>query len=294
MYSKLGRKITNEEFDIKIKDSGFIRISDYINSKTTILFKCKICGKIFKKKPKEFNRLSCKCTKHKNIYLSLLKDKNIELLDDYVNARTKVNHKCLKCGLIFLTTPKSIQSSKIGCPSCSGKKFTMEKYKSLLPNDIVVESEIYEGCLKKLKHRCLKCGNIWNTKPNHIIHLGCGCPKCAFSKGEKEIANILNDLNIENITQYTVNIENINYRFDFYIPKFNLYIEYDGIQHFKSVEYFGGEKAYDKILKNDSLKNEWIEKNGDILRISYLDKDIKFTLSEYLYIHYGIKEIQTI
>jgi hypothetical protein len=50
------------------------------------------------------------------------------------------------------------------------------------------------------------------------------------------------------------------------------------------------EKAYDKILKNDLIKNKWIEKNGDILRISYLDKDIKFTLSEYLYIHYD-KEI---
>ena len=55
MYSKLGRKLTNEEFDVKIKDSNFIRISDYINSKTTILFECKICKKRFRKKPKEFN-----------------------------------------------------------------------------------------------------------------------------------------------------------------------------------------------------------------------------------------------
>lgn len=268
MYSKLGRKITNEEFDIRIKDSGFIRISDYINSKTTILFKCKICGKIFKKKPKEFNKLTCKCIKHKNNYLTLLKEKNIKLLDDYINAKTKVNHKCLTCSLTFSTTPKSIQSSKIGCPSCSGRKFSIEKYKSLLPNDIVVvESEIYESTNKKLKHKCLKCGNIWSTKPNRILYNGCGCPKCAFSKGEKEITNILNELNIEHITQYTVNIENINYRFDFYIPKFNLYIEYDGIQHFKSVDYFGGKKAYDKILKNDLIKNKWIEKNGDILRI---------------------------
>ena len=50
MYSKLGLKITNEQFDFKIKNSKFNRIGDYINTITPIKFSCKICYKIFIKK----------------------------------------------------------------------------------------------------------------------------------------------------------------------------------------------------------------------------------------------------
>ena len=29
---------------------------------------------------------------------------------------------------------------------------------------------------------------------------------------------------------------------DFYLPEYNMCIEYDGIQHFESVTFFGGDK----------------------------------------------------
>lgn len=283
MYGNLGRKITNEEFDFRIKDSNFRRITDYVNSKTVILFECIICNKKFKKKPKDFNKLSCKCVKNRNIYLNYISEKNIELIDPYVSVRSKAKHRCLSCGLIFLTSPKSIKSSIIGCPSCSGKIFSIDKYKSLLPSNIILESSVYSGSAVKIKHKCVDCNNIWETKPNYIIHMGCGCPKCAFSKGEKEIISILDGIGIEYIKQKTVEILNKKYRFDFYIPTLNLYIEYDGIQHFKPIEYFGGEESFDKIKNSDSVKNNWVNENvGDILlRISYLD-DVKHKLLEYM------------
>ena len=145
MYSKLGRKISNEEFDFKINDSGFIRVSDYINSKTTIIFKCKICGREFRKTPKEFGKLSCSCTERESDYLNSIKSKNLETTEPYVSARTKIKHKCLSCGLIFKSSPKSVKNAVVGCPSCSGKMFSIEKYKSLLPKDIELVSTDYLG-----------------------------------------------------------------------------------------------------------------------------------------------------
>ena len=229
MYSKLGRVISNDEFDFKIKNSGFKRLTDYINSNTPIIFECKICKRKFRKKPKEFGKISCSCLARESEYLNSIKKKNIEIIDTYVSSRTKIDHRCLSCGLVFKSSPRVVKNSIIGCPSCSGKIFSIEKYKSLLPIDIQLISSEYNGIAKPLKHKCLRCDFIWETKPNYILHMGCGCPKCALSKGEREISSILDKLKIEYINQYVVNIFGVNYKFDFYIKDIDLYIEFDGI-----------------------------------------------------------------
>lgn len=282
MYSKLGRKLTNEEFDNKICDSNFIRLDDYIDSKTPIRFSCKICNKIFTKKPKDFNKLICKCELRKKDYIEFLKNnKNIELIGEYKNIREKTKHKCLKCGLIFLSSPKSVKNSINGCPSCSGKKFSIDYYKSILPNDIILLDDIYNSSSQKLNHKCLVCNKEWKTKPNYILHMKCGCPFCSSSKGEKEISNILDNMCVFYESQKNININSINYKFDFYIEEINLFIEYDGIQHFEPVEYFGGDNQFEIIKSNDNIKNNWIISNNyNLLRISYKD-DIFLKILEF-------------
>ncbi len=272
MYSKFGKKITGEDFDIRIKDSDFIRIGEYVNSKTPTLFKCKKCGKEVSKPPKAFNSLKCNCEKHKDSYINSINNKSIELLEPYINVRTKVNHKCLKCGNIFKSSPKIVKNSLIGCPSCSGKLFSIDKYKSLLPKDIILISDEYLGSNKILKHKCLRCNYIWETKPNYIIHLKTGCPRCLLSKGEREIYRILDEYDIKYIHQYKININNINYKFDFHLEDTDIFIEYDGIQHFQPIDFFGGVEQYKKVLINDEIKNKWIiDNNKKLLRISYLE-----------------------
>jgi very-short-patch-repair endonuclease len=60
--------------------------------------------------------------------------------------------------------------------------------------------------------------------------------------------------------------------FDFFLPDFNCCIEYDGIQHFEIVEFFGGEKSFNERLINDNIKNDFCEENNiSLLRISYKD-----------------------
>jgi len=51
-------------------------------------------------------------------------------------------------------------------------------------------------------------------------------------------------------------------------------IEYDGEQHYKSVEFWGGEETLRYIQTNDSIKNAYCVKNSiPLLRIPYWEKD---------------------
>ena len=60
-FSLLGRKITNEEFDLRIKDLGFKRIDNYVNTNTHINFECKSCKEVVNKTPKQITKYICEC-----------------------------------------------------------------------------------------------------------------------------------------------------------------------------------------------------------------------------------------
>lgn len=103
-----------------------------------------------------------------------------------------------------------------------------------------------------------------------------GCPICNESKGEKVVRLYLENNNINFIQEYR--FEDCRYknllRFDFYIPNRNLCIEYDGMQHFKSFDYFGGEERLKVTQKRDKIKNRFCEENNiNLLRIPYYELD---------------------
>ena len=276
MYSKLGIKITNEQLDERIKNSSFTRIGEYVNSKTSILFKCKKCGKLFKKPPKEFYRLSCKCEKHLKNYNLILEEKGTELLEPYFNCRTKLLHRCKICNNTFKTSPKVLKNSIYGCPFCAGTKVDQKDYINKLPSDIKLTG-IYINSYTKTEHQCLVCNFLWETKPYYIINRNCGCPNCSSSKGERMIKNFLDTINITYLREYIVKINNIDYRFDFFIPEINTIIEFDGIQHFEPIDFFGGDDAFLKNKINDVIKTNWcLENNIKLVRIPYYEDTILF------------------
>ncbi len=105
-----------------------------------------------------------------------------------------------------------------------------------------------------------------------------GCQICKLSKGELKIINILSNRNIEFKSQYK--FEKLNLVFDFYILHLNLAIEYDGIQHFKPINYFGGQKAFESQTKRDNQKDEYCKKNNiHLLRIPYAQDIEKLLIS---------------
>ena len=95
---------------------------------------------------------------------------------------------------------------------------------------------------------------------------------CSVSKGEMLVTDILNNLNIKYEKQKTFPdcIHKQPLRFDFYLPYYNLCLEYDGIQHFKPhfKDYNGN--GYEYTKKCDKIKNKYCVKNGiPLVRIKY-------------------------
>ena len=63
--------------------------------------------------------------------------------------------------------------------------------------------------------------------------------------------------------------------FDFYLPEQNICIEFDGIQHFKVIDYFGGKEEFDRIKKRDGIKTQYCkDKNIKLVRIKYTNNII--------------------
>lgn len=62
---------------------------------------------------------------------------------------------------------------------------------------------------------------------------------------------------------------------DVYIPLYNIGIEYQGEQHYKPVEYFGGVEAFEKNLERDERKRILCKNNG--CKLIYVEKGYSLT-----------------
>ena len=141
---------------------------------------------------------------------------------------------------------------------------------------LVVEYAGSNKGVAQWKCKC-DCGNYCIVRGVHLRFgriMSCGC--LGKSKGEYLIQEYFIDKNIEYKTQYTFSDltgkSNYLLKFDFYLPKYNTCIEFQGLQHFKSVDFFGGEEEYNQRQENDKKKKEYCdEHNIKLLYITYQD-----------------------
>ena len=96
--------------------------------------------------------------------------------------------------------------------------------------------------------------------------------RCNVSYGASKIARTLDSMGVEYIKEFTfrdcLNIRPL--RFDFYLPKYNGLIEYDGEQHYREVSIWGGKKRLVEQQARDAIKNEYCRANHlPLLRIKY-------------------------
>ena len=283
----MGRKLTHKDFLQKASDK-FIYLEQYINSTTHMLVKCKKCGHEFKQTPKNnFKGRGCpKCasthkfkTKDDVINDILEENKLFYELYDYSNViyngyNKKINILCKKCNKEFYQLPTSHKKGH-GCPICNGgvnkdEKTIISNLMSLHPN-LDFSNSTYIKSDIPINITCNICGFTFKKTPNKLQQ-GQGCPKCKMSKGEKAIEKFLIENDINYISQYT--FDNCKYKrllpFDFYIPDFNMCIEFDGEQYYNKFRF---EKNNDRLKirqKRDKIKSEFcINENIKLLRIPY-------------------------
>ncbi|OIJ14922.1 hypothetical protein BKP37_06980 [Anaerobacillus alkalilacustris] len=291
-YTVLGT-YTRSKDPISVKHNPCGNIRDDVSPDTYLRgnggkgYKCNHCSGKWKRTTTDFIK-----------EVEELYGKDYTVLGEYVNRHTDILIKHNKCGgRPFPVRPKHfLDRRSCGeeyCVKCSGKQkkntehFKQEVYK-LVGDEYQVKSEYVNARISlTLFHK--KCGEQYPCTPDNFLR-GKRCPFCRESKGEKKIAEFLKRHKINFIQQYR-NPECRNIKplpFDFAIldkrdnPIF--FIEFDGEQHFKPSEYYGGLGAFQKLKQNDKIKNMFALENGIFLiRIPYFKMEsVDDILSGYI------------
>lgn len=144
----------------------------------------------------------------------------------------------------------------------------------------------YTGMHNKMTIVCPIHGSFECTPHNHLVD--CGCPRCSDSKGELMVSTWLKTNNILFVQEKSLKIDNLQLYLDFYINLNGIeyIIEYNGIQHYRPVEHFGGEERFKKqTFRDQSLRDYCNEHSIRLLEIPYTDniEEIHSKLKNFIY-----------
>lgn len=168
-----------------------------------------------------------------------------------------------------------------GCPLCAIEKNTerqrfstedfIRKAKEVHGNKYIYNKVDYKRARDKVCIVCPKHGDFWQEAFSHLQ--GHGCPKCdaEINVSETKLYDFINNnLDCEVDREYKPSWLN-GKSIDIYVPSLKIGIEYQGIQHFEPVEYFGGIKRFIRDCENDRDKYKECKENGvKLYYFSYL------------------------
>jgi len=268
-----------------------------IGKRRIIKIRCCKCGNFFEKRMDYIlEGRGCKRCKEHSFQNEIIKkfkivhdDKFDYSLVNYTTDKQKIKIKCKTCKHIFLQRPSAHLAGE-SCKTCninrqkSSNEFFIKKAKEKYGTKYDYSEVEYLTNKNKVKIICNKHQYIFEQAPNSHLR-GQGCPICNQSKGEL----IIKDYLIEHNIKFNKNHRFVECRyknplpFDFYLPQFNTCIEYDGIQHFKERHYDNNSENLEKRKLRDNIKNNFChDKNINLIRISYLEKNIISKLNLYL------------
>lgn len=267
---------------------------------TQVVYRCDYCGKDFLiQKSKVDKRLSgkskylcCSSECAKEIQKpkwedikQLFEDRGYILLSrEYVNAKTKLEYICpnhQECGPQYIT----YNNLKYGCGckycgterTADSKRLSFDEARAIFANhDMILLDQEYINTNTPLKYICkhhkefgVQYMSLSNAYKQH-------CPHCNKIKGEDKISHYLLANNIQFISQKSYDdlrgVGGGKLSYDFYLPNFNLLIEYQGEQHEHPVAAFGGKEQFDIQQEHDRRKREYACVNGiELLEIWYYD-----------------------
>ena len=248
------------------------------------LRKCKLCGTIFDT-TKGANKIYCshECAINDISHNQLT---NRELI------------VCKECGNSFEAVKSAHQSfCSMDCkyswlkrhPSQNTVKMLANRKRSSVDNfylkynnmDTTIEllDEYIPG--NKIHCKCKIHGQEFYMTPYNILEGKNGCTQCYMSKGENKIGQYLTSNNIDYCMYYKFDDckDQRALPFDFYLPDYNILIEYDGEQHYHPVNYGGisdeeANKNFNVVQKHDRIKTNYCKQHGiPLIRIPYFEYD---------------------
>lgn len=297
-----------KNFDIKLKEkfgSERYKVLHYgLEPSENCVFQCLDCGRRIEVKMGDLfssrrKHICSKChykrkdiLQNEEILSKRLLNNGHSTISFFMKKRKGVRHNmvsfvCGKCGRTNEKEVANLLRQKYDCSFCEGKKEGKDtdtfiaELRERYGESLTLVSE-YLDARTNIAIRCNNCGFIRQVKPNAILASGY-CPKCSksASKGEKFIKKFLEQANIEFYPQkYFPEWEIGIHYFDFYIPKFNLVLEFHGRQHYEFVPHFHKTiENFQSRCKKDYNKKEAALSHGyNYVSISYHIKNLENVL----------------
>ena len=297
------RRLGKEEFIKRSKEIHGDRFDyskvEYVNMNTPVTIICPIHGK-FRQTPNTHLRCDCpKCSKERvrNVIADTKEDfirKAREIHGDkydyskveYVNTNTNVTIICPVHGE-FQQRPSS-HLEGIGCEKCAidsrrlGKEGFIKKAREVHGDKYDYSKVEYINNKTKVTIICPIHGEFQQTPNCHLR--GGTCPECTVhSKLEDFMKDVLTKHNVRFYSWMTwpwliyKSVQSV----DLYLPEYNIAIECQGIQHFESVEFFGGEEGLKSNIERDENKRRLCEEHG--IKIIYFSDLSSRLRKEYQY-----------
>ena len=225
------------------------------------------------------------------------KDRPFEILDIFKkevglkkSLDTYLKLKCNIDGNIWDSRLNDL-SKGCGCLVCSHKK--LAKYRSTprgnsfrdvrpdLINFLKDEDDADRFTIltrKKTWFICDSCKHEKFMSVGNFVRDGIRCPICSdgISTPEKFCINLLKELNVEFITQYS-DVWSNSRKYDFYLPNMNIIIETHGIQHYENINF--GTRSLEEEIENDIYKEKLAIENGIS---NYIKIDCRYSTLDWL------------
>ena len=308
LLEKRGREKYGERFDYSMSD---------VNGKDGVIkIKCNVCGTVFKSTPhNHIGGLQGGCPTCRYKYVADAEkipfnefvrrarethgDRYSYNKETYIDISSKTTITCKKHG--DFEQYAIIHVNGCGCDYCARelvgaslmlntdifKQRAKEKYGDAFD----LSETVYNGWDKNVTIKCNTCGESFEQKPNNFLR-GFGCPNCNSSYGESTVKVFLWKYKINFTQQYAINNENVlctnkKIYVDFYLPDQNTFIEFNGEQHYKPIEFWGGENAFEKQqIRDNALRQYCKEHKIKLIEIPYSQmSNIEDILTKELKIH---------
>ena len=159
-----------------------------------------------------------------------------------------IGHGCQKCGNIQKNAERKLKFKNI-----------VERANKIHNNKYQYIEEEISNLHNKIRIICPVHGEFKQIAEDHLN--GHGCPNCNESRLEREVRISLEENNIKYEKQKKFDWLD-KQTIDYYLPSFNITIECQGLQHFKPIDYFGGEEEFNKIIERDNRKRIACNENG--------------------------------
>lgn len=277
------KRFTTEEVKKYVSQFNYELLSEYKGIDNKITLKCPI-GHIYDVRYNNFKNNNRRCpyckgdvlSKHfrakEEEILEKIKENELEYvsgIENFKNGNSKIKVKC-KHGHIYETRYSLIKKGN-GCRKCYGtQKLTIDEIRDDLSKyNYKLISDVYVNANEKLLMKC-EYGHAIQMSWNKFQQ-GRRCSVCNCSQGENKIRLYLENNNIEYIQEHRFKNCKDKYTlpFDFYLPKLNIAIEYDGEFHYKDIH---GE--LNEQIRRDNIKTNYCKLHDiRLIRIPYWEFD---------------------